>query len=213
MLSKLRDPVSCLTHLFGAVAALIGLAALLALGGDRFPGNLALVVYGLSLFALFTASSTYHSFQGSPRVTRVLRKVDHSAIYLLIAGTYTPFCVIAFEGFWRWGFLSIIWGLALVGIVSKMFGIRDSRWVTAGVYVLMGWLCLFAIRQVLALPAQTVGWLAAGGLIYTAGAGVYITKRMNFFPGVFGFHEVWHIFVLLGAAAHYVAVVSLVTMG
>jgi hemolysin III len=139
----------------------------------------------------------------------ILRKIDHSAIYLLIAGTYTPFCVNAFEGFWKWGMLSIIWSLAIIGIVIKVFYIKAPRWLNAGIYVVMGWLCVGAAGQMLAvLPAWVFGWLLAGGVIYTLGAVVYITKFFNFWPGVFGFHEVWHIFVLLAAAAHFVAVMG-----
>ncbi len=211
MFSRLREPVSSLTHLAGAGAALVGLLALL-LAGEQTPARAAaLAVYGASLFLLFFASGVYHAVQASPRVTRVLRKLDHAAIYLLIAGTYTPFCVLAFSGFRRWGLLAVIWGLAALGIGLKVRVIDTPRWVTAGVYVVMGWLSVFAAPQMAAaLPGQAIAWLAAGGVIYTLGALVYISKRLDFFPGRFGFHEVWHIFVLLGAGAHFAAVSSIV---
>jgi hemolysin III len=209
MMDKLRDPISALTHLAGAVAALLGLIVLLVLYRGEFPANVSLLVYGISLVLMFSASATYHIARSSPEVVAALRKVDHAAIYLLIAGTYTPFCVMAFEGFWRTGFLAIIWSLAVIGIITKLYFIHAPRWVTAGVYILMGWLSIFAIQEMLsALPALTIFWLFIGGVIYTAGAVVYITRRMNFIPGRFGFHEVWHLFVLLGAAAHFAAVVS-----
>jgi hemolysin III len=144
-------------------------------------------------------------------VLLLLRKLDHSAIYLLIAGTYTPFCAIAFTGFWRWGLLAIIWSLAAVGILVKVFIINAPRWVSAGVYVLMGWLCIAAIGEMLVvLPVGALVWLVIGGVIYTLGALVYITKTMNFWPGKFGFHEVWHIFVMLGALAHFIAIIGYV---
>jgi hemolysin III len=137
--------------------------------------------------------------------------LDHSAIYVLIAGSYTPFCLIAFTGFWRWGLLAIIWSLALIGIATKMFILNAPRWLHAGVYVVMGWLCIMAIGEMLAvLPAFVITWIVIGGIIYTLGAVVYVTKILNFVPGKFGFHEVWHIFVLLGAAAHFVAVTGVV---
>ncbi len=137
----------------------------------------------------------------------ILRQLDHSAIYLLIAGTYTPFCVLMFTGFWKWGLFSVIWSLAIVGIVVKIFVMRAPRWVTAGVYVVMGWLCIGAIGEMLrVLPAGALAWLVIGGVIYTLGAVVYITRKLDFFPGRFGFHEVWHIFVILGAAAHFIAI-------
>jgi len=208
---KLRQPVSGLTHLAGALSAVVGQAVLLINSGGDLREKLALVVYSVSLFLLFSASSVYHLVNSTPRVTLVLRKLDHSAIYLLIAGSYTPFCLIAFDGFWRWGLLAIIWSLAAIGIGVKVFWIQAPRWLTAGVYVAMGWLIVFAYQQLLNhLTPVTIIWLIAGGVIYTLGAVVYATKRLDFKPGVFGFHEVWHIFVLLGAAAHFVAVYSLV---
>ncbi|RPJ52152.1 MAG: hemolysin III family protein [Chloroflexi bacterium] len=210
MLSKFRQPVSGLTHLAGAVSAVIGQVVLLTQSGNQIFERMSLLVYTASLFLMFMSSSIYHLVYSSPKVTGVLRQLDHAAIYLLIAGTYTPFCIIAFDGFWRWGMLTIIWSLAFIGIFVKIWMIQAPRWITAGVYVIMGWLCLFAIREMLLnLSPQTIGWLLAGGIIYTIGAVVYITRRMDFIPNVFGFHEVWHIFVMLGAAAHFVAVYSL----
>ena len=211
MLSKFREPVNALTHLITAGVAVIGQVALLVVGWADPVKIAALLVYGLSLVSLFLASGVYHMAQVKPRVLEILRKIDHSAIYLLIAGTYTPFCVIAFDGFWRWGLLAIIWSLALIGIVIKIFIIRAPRWLTAGVYVLMGWLSIAAIGEMItSLPAGALAWLLAGGVVYTLGALVYITKTMNFLPGRFGFHEVWHIFVILGALAHFIAIIGFV---
>lgn len=209
MLKKIREPVNSLTHWAGAVLALAGLIALLIVGWSKPAKIVSLAVYGLSLIAMFSASATYHMVRAKEKVLLVLRKLDHSAIYLLIAGTYTPFCVNAFDGFWKWGMLSIVWTLAVIGIVVKVFYIKAPRWLNAGIYVVMGWLCVGAAGQMLAaLPVWVFGWLLAGGVIYTLGALVYITKIFNFWPGVFGFHEVWHIFVLLAAAAHFVAVMG-----
>jgi hemolysin III len=211
MFSKMREPVSGLTHLGGAIASVGGLVALLVLGWHGIEKIVSVLVYGLSLVGLFAASATYHLASVRPRVQELLRKVDHSAIYLLIAGTYTPFCINAFTGFWRWGLLSIIWSLAAIGILVKVFTINAPRWLSAGLYVLMGWLCIAAIGEMLAvLPTFVLGWMVAGGVIYTLGAVVYITRVMNFWPGRFGYHEVWHIFVLLGAAAHFVAVMGVI---
>jgi len=168
---------------------------------------ISLMIYGISLILLFLASGIYHSVKADPNVLLKLRKFDHSAIYLLIAGTYTPICFNMLDGFWKWGMLGIVWGLALVGIGVKIFFIKAPRWVTAGVYIVMGWLCIFGIQEILAaLPLGAIIWLAAGGIIFTLGAVVYITKTMDFVPGVFGFHEIWHIFVILGALAHYIMI-------
>ena len=209
MLNKLREPVNSLTHWAGAALALAGLIALLVVGWGTPAKIISLAVYGVSLIAMFSASATYHMVRVKDRALEIFRKVDHAAIYLLIAGTYTPFCVNAFEGFWKWGMLTIIWSLALIGISVKVFYIRAPRWLNAGIYLVMGWLAVAAAGQMLAaLPAWVFIWLIIGGALYTLGAVVYITKIFNFKPGVFGFHEMWHIFVLLAAAAHFVAVLG-----
>ncbi len=209
MLKKLREPINSLTHWGGAILALIGLIALLVIGWDTPAKIISFAIYGISLIFMFSASATYHMVRVRDKALEIFRKIDHAAIFVLIAGTYTPFCVNAFEGFWQWGMLSIIWSLALIGIIVKVFYIRAPRWLNAGIYVLMGWLSVAAAGQMLAsLPAWVFGWLLAGGVIYTLGAVVYATKIFNFKPGVFGFHEIWHIFVLLAAAAHYVAVLG-----
>ncbi|HMZ08608.1 MAG TPA: hemolysin III family protein, partial [Anaerolineales bacterium] len=185
------------------------LVALLIVGWDTPAKVISFVIYGLSLIFMFSASATYHMVRVKDKALEIFRKVDHAAIYTLIAGTYTPFCINAFEGFWKWGMLSIIWSLAIIGIIVKIFYIRAPRWLNAGIYVIMGWLSLAAAGQMLAsLPAWVLTWLIIGGVTYTLGAVVYMTKIFNFKPGVFGFHEVWHIFVLLAAAAHYIAVMG-----
>lgn len=209
MLKNLREPVNSLTHWAGAVLALIGLIALLIIGWGTPAKVVSLIIYGVSLIFLFSASATYHMVQAKDKALEIFRKIDHAAIYFLIAGTYTPFCINAFTGFWKWGMLIVIWSLALIGIGVKIFIIRAPRWLNAGIYLIMGWLCVGASGQLLAaLPAWVLTWLIIGGVIYSLGAIVYITKIFNFVPGVFGFHEVWHIFVLLAAAAHFVAVMG-----
>jgi hemolysin III len=209
MLKKLREPVNSLTHWAGAILALAGLIALLIIGWDTPAKVISFAVYGASLIFMFSASATYHMVRVKDKALEIFRKVDHAAIFTLIAGTYTPFCINAFEGFWKWGMLGIIWSLALIGIVVKIFYIRAPRWLNAGIYVLMGWISVAAAGQMLAaLPTWVFAWLIAGGVIYTLGAVVYAAKMFNFKPGVFGFHEVWHIFVLLAAAAHFVAVMG-----
>ncbi len=209
MLKKLREPVNSLTHWAGAILALAGLIALLIVGWGTPTKVVSLIIYGASLIFLFSASATYHMVRVKDKALEIFRKVDHAAIFCLIAGTYTPFCLNAFTGFWKWGMLAIIWSLALIGIVMKVFIIRTPRWLNAGIYVAMGWLCVGASGQLLAaLPAWVLTWLIIGGVTYTLGAVVYSTKMFNFIPGVFGFHEVWHIFVLLAAAAHFVAVMG-----
>jgi hemolysin III len=211
VLSRMREPVSGLTHLGGAIAAFIAVIALLVLGKADGIKLLSLSIYGLSLVALFSASAAYHLIQTNSRINQVLRKLDHSAIYLLIAGTYTPFCVLAFKGFFHWGLLVSVWLFALVGIIVKIFYVKAPRWLNATIYVVMGWLGISAAGQVTSvLPMIVLVWLTVGGVIYTLGAIVYSTKIFNFYPGKFGFHEVWHIFVLLGATAHFISILLLI---
>jgi hemolysin III len=207
MFTRFRDPVSGFTHLFAAAAAGVGLGLLLYLGWGQWLKWTSLLIYGLSLVLMFSASSLYHLVKSSPTVILWLRKLDHSAIYLLIAGTYTPICLHYFTGFWRWGLLAIIWSMALAGIGIKLFIIKAPRWVTAGIYLVMGWLAVMGVGEILrAMPPGAVLWLLLGGIFFTVGAVIYILKRPNLVPGVFGFHELWHIFVILGALAHFITI-------
>jgi hemolysin III len=210
MLKKLREPVNSLTHWGGTILALVGVIALVIVGWGRPAKIISLIIYGISLISLFSASATYHMVRVKDKALEIFRKIDHAAIYFLIAGTYTPFCVNAFTGFWKWGMLIIIWSLAIIGISAKVLIVHAPRWLNAGIYLVMGWLCVGASGQLLStLSMWILTWLIIGGVIYTLGAIVYITKIFNFVPGVFGFHEVWHIFVLLAAAAHFVAVIGM----
>jgi len=198
-------------HLGAAIAAGFGLAALLVIGRDSLAKQASLLIYGAALILMFSASAAYHLIRAKPQAAQILRKLDHSAIYLLIAGTYTPICIHYFTGFWRWGILAIIWFMAIAGIIVKMFVIRAPRWASTAVYLAMGWLCLMGIRVMLAeMPMSALIWLLLGGILFSVGALVYVTKRPDFYPGVFGFHEVWHIFVILGCLSHFIVVAGYV---
>ena len=214
MLPGLREPVNGLTHLFAAFAASLGLVALVYLAKDN-PAKLAsLIIYGSTLVLMFSASAAYHLIRAGPRITLLLRKLDHSAIYLLIAGTYTPICLQYFTGFWRLGFLAVIWSLGLAGSAAKFVVIRAPRWITAGIYLLMGWLSVAAVGEIIAaMPAGALAWLLAGGVFYTGGAVIYILKKPDPVPGAFGFHEIWHIFVILGAFSHLALMLAYIAPG
>lgn len=213
MVHKLREPVSGLTHLFTAFLAFIGLILLVFTGKGDALRVFSLVVYGVSLVTLFSASALYHlAYPGEVGIVR-LRKFDHAAIYILIAGTYTPICINFFTGFLRWGFLAFIWLFALTGVVVKVFVINAPRWVTAGIYLVMGWMALLVIKPMLeVIPTGGLLWMLAGGLLYTIGAMIYITRKLDFVPGVFGFHEVWHVFVTLAALCHFIMIYQYVAM-
>jgi len=211
MLNKFRDPISGLTHLVAAVAAMCGVVILMLIGHDDATKAISLAIYGFSLVLMFAASATYHLIKAPPQVIKVLRKADHSAIYLLIAGSYTPICLHFFRGFWQWWFVGIIWGMALIGVATKIFIIKAPRWLTAGIYLLMGWLAILAVPEmVVAMPVSALIWLILGGLFFTLGAVVYISKKPDFYPKVFGFHEVWHIFVILGCACHFIVIATFI---
>jgi hemolysin III len=202
-----KDPISGLTHLATAAAALVGCVVLVTAGPSNGWARLALLAYGLSLVLLFAASSTYHLVKTSPARELLLRKLDHTAIFLLIAGTYTPVCAIVLKDGWRWGLLAAVWAMALIGIAFKLVFIRAPRWVSVGLYLGMGWLGVIGLGPLFrALPWSAMLWLSVGALLYTVGAVVYAIRRPNFFPGAFGFHELWHLFVTAASAAHFIFV-------
>jgi len=180
MLSKLREPVNGLTHLGGAVAAFFGQIALLAVSWDVTTKIVSSLVYGVSLILLFSASAAYHMARVRPKIQEVLHRLDHSAIFLLIAGTYTPFCMLAFTGFWRWGLLSIVWACAFIGIMLKVFVPGMPRWLHTAPYIAMGWLGVIAAGQLFRdLSTWVIVWILVGGVIYTVGAVIYATKKLD----------------------------------
>ena len=210
---RLRDPVNGLTHLVGGLLASAGLIVLLAKAAStgRVDQLVAFGVFGLSLVALYTASTLYHLLPLSPARVARLRRLDHVAIFVLIAGTYTPFCLLALLGAWRWGLLALVWGLALCGVLLKVLWMDTPRWLSVVLYLGMGWVAVVAAPALLqAVPAGGMAWVLAGGLTYSAGALVYAFKLPNLIPGAFGFHELWHLFVVAGSACHFWAVLRYV---
>lgn len=206
---RLREPVNGLTHAAGGVLAFVGLFVLVASAASagRMDQIVAFGIFGISLVALYIASSLYHLLPLSPAGVARLRKLDHVAIFVLIAGTYTPFCLLALDGGWRWGVLAIAWGLALCGASLKLLWMGAPRWLSVLLYLGMGWVAVAAVPALLrTLPAGGMAWVLAGGLTYSAGALVYGLKRPNPIPGAFGFHELWHLFVVAGSACHFWAV-------
>ena len=200
-----REPVNGLTHLAGALLAVVALVILLWIAVDA--GKISQVVgfgiFGLSLIALYTASALYHLLPLSPAGVERLRRLDHMMVFVAIAGTYTPVCLIALGGAWGWGLLSAIWALALGGIALKLRWMHAPIWLSTGFYVLMGWTALIAAPALVrTLPARGLAWIIAGGVIYSAGAVIFALERPKLFPGKFGAHELWHLFVLAGSACH-----------
>ena len=197
-----EDHANTLTHFFGILASALGGAALVtwaALHGDPWR-IVGVSVFVATLVLLYTASTVYHAVS-APAVKARLKVLDHGAIYLLIAGTYTPFMIGDLRGGWGWSLFGVIWGLAVTGIVFKVFYAGRLRILSTAVYVAMGWLVVIAIGPMIHhLNTRTLAWLVAGGIAYTAGTPFYHWKRIRFS------HAIWHAFVLLGSACHALAV-------
>ena len=210
---RLREPVNGLTHLAAGLLAFIGLVVLMATAASagRTDQLVAFGVFGVSLISLYAASTLYHLLPLSPVGVARLRRLDHMTIFVLIAGTYTPFCLLALDGGWRWGLLGLIWGLALGGVLLKLLWMDAPRWLSVVLYLAMGWVAVIAAPALYrAVPAEGMAWVLSGGLTYSMGALVYGLERPNPLPGVFGFHEVWHLFVVAGSACHFWAVLRYV---
>ena len=200
------EKFNALTHLFGAVLALAGavvLIATVALGGD--PWKLAgIAIYCATLILLYSVSTLYHGLRG--RAKEIMQKLDHHGIYLLIAGSYTPFCLVSLRGPWGWSLLGVVWTLALLGILQELQPRSEARILSLVIYAVMGWVALVAVVPLLhALGPAGFAWLAAGGLFYTIGIVFYALDTRLAHA-----HGVWHLFVLAGSACHYVAILAYV---
>jgi len=197
------ERLNCITHLVGALLSAVGLATLVTLGaldGDSYK-VVSFSVYGAMLVVLYGVSTLYHSVK-APSLKAVLQKCDHAAIYLLIAGSYTPFTLVTLRGPWGWSLFGVIWGLAALGIVQELTLGRRTRSVSMVLYVLMGWLGLVAIQPLVeALPAAGTLWLVAGGVIYSAGIYFFINDER-----IRHGHGIWHLFVLAGSLCQFVSV-------
>ncbi|MBN2516696.1 MAG: hemolysin III family protein [Deltaproteobacteria bacterium] len=206
MINKLRDPVSGLTHCIGAVLSVIGLIILIYKSIDPAkPVHLVTFsVFGGSLILLYTISTLYHWMPFSEKGVQRLRRMDHMMIFILIAATYTPICLISLKGVWGWSIFGSIWGLAFFGIFLKIFWLQAPRWFSTTVYVLMGWVAIVGVLPLIkALSLEGFLWVLIGGLFYTFGAVIYALKKPNPWPRYFGFHEIFHIFVMLGSLSHF----------
>ncbi|MCK9525283.1 MAG: hemolysin III family protein [Limnochordia bacterium] len=204
---KIKEPVNALTHFVMFLAGLIGLGLLLWKGWGTVSGVAVALIFGLSIIMLYGASTLYHWVRTTPKKELILRKLDHISIYVLIAGTYTPILYYGLEETWRWAMLALVWGLAAVGAILKIWLVGLPRSVTAGFYLFLGWMAVIPFKQLVGtLPKPALILLIAGGAAYTIGAIIYATKIFNFVPKRFGFHEVFHIFVGLGTILHFLMV-------
>ena len=205
----IKEPGSAITHFIGMVMAIFASVPLL-FKAAREPDRIYIIsmtIYAASLILLYAASTTYHTFDISEKVNTILKKIDHMMISVLIAGSYTPVCLIVLKGRLGIILLSIVWAIAIAGILIKAFWVYCPKWVSSVLYIGMGWTCVLAFTQLLNnLSPAAFGWLLAGGIIYTVGGVIYALKLplFNSRHKNFGSHEIFHLFVMAGSACHFV---------
>ena len=211
---KFKDPGSAITHLIAMIGAVICAFPLI---GKAVHTNNSIVVFAMSVFIssmilLYGASTLYHSLDISKKVNLFFRRIDHSMIFVLIAGSYTPICLLVLERRTGLIMLALVWGIAITGIIIKGFWVFCPKWVSSVLYISMGWICVLAFSQILNNLTRTeFGWLLAGGIIYTIGGVIYALKLpiFNSKHKNFGSHEIFHLFVMGGSACHFVVMYSL----
>jgi len=206
---KPKDPGSAITHFIGMLMALFAATPLLIKAANE-PGRIHLIslaIFITSMILLYGASATYHTLDLSEKVNRILKKLDHMMIFILIAGSYTPICLIVLEKSIGLKLFVLIWGIAIGGIIIKGFWITCPKWFSSMLYIAMGWVCVLAFSPLInALPAAAFGWLLAGGIIYTLGGIIYALKLpiFNSRHKNFGSHEIFHLFVMGGSICHFI---------
>lgn len=203
---KQNEPFSSLSHFIGTILSLVGLILLVVLAGIK--GNAWKVVgfsiYGISLVLLYGASALYHFISSENNKKKLFQKFDHALIYVLIAGTYTPICLVVLRGAWGWSIFGVVWGLAVAGILIKFLELKIKPWLSTVLYILMGWVAVVAISPLAeSLSAGGLVWLFVGGLFYTVGTIFFGLERYIPRKRWFGMHEVFHIFVLGGSFCHF----------
>ena len=205
---SIREPGSAITHFVGAMLAAIGGTPLLIKASTCGSMDLlAMLVFVCSMILLYTASTLYHSVTFAPNIIKIFRKIDHMMIFILIAGSYTPVCLLILEPKYGTPLLFAIWSLAFIGIIVKALWITCPKWFSSTIYIAMGWLCVFVFGPIVNnIPAQAFYWLLAGGIIYTLGGIIYALKLplFNAKHEFFGSHEIFHLFVMGGSACHFV---------
>ncbi|WP_373218558.1 hemolysin III family protein [Ruminococcus sp. 5_1_39BFAA] len=206
---KLKDPGSAITHGIALLLAIAGAAPLLirAAGWTDSLHIAALSIFILTMILLYAASTIYHSVDSTEKVNRRLKKIDHMMIFVMIAGSYTPVCLIVLHSRTGYALCALVWITAILGITFKAFWVTCPKWVSSVLYIGMGWLCVLAFVPIVrALPKAGFGWLLAGGIIYTIGGIIYALKLpiFNSKHKNFGSHEIFHIFVMLGSLCHFI---------
>ncbi|SDQ27088.1 PAQR family membrane homeostasis protein TrhA [Virgibacillus salinus] len=203
----IREPINGLTHLFGAILSFVGLLALVikaAATTDSMLAIMAVIIFGVSMILLYAASATYHMVVAKDHVIAFLRRIDHSMIFVLIAGTYTPLCLISLQGVTGWVLFAVISSIAIAGVTFKLVWFHSPRWLSTALYIVMGWIVVFyspALAPIIGMNGMTL--LILGGLFYTVGAFIYWLKPKFLSFKHMGFHEIFHIFILFGSLFHF----------
>jgi len=211
MKSIFREPFNGLSHLIGALLSVVGLVALLRLAilYGTTAHIISFAIFGASLILLYTASSLYHLLKVPEKVQQILRNIDHMMIYILIAGSYTPFCILAIGGSTGRNLLIIVWTIAILGVITTNFVLKVPRWFYTLIYVFMGWLIVAKTPLIInSIGRSGFNWLLVGGILYSVGAIIYALKRPKFTSMFIGFHEIFHIFIMAGSFCHYWAVAT-----
>ncbi|HLR61296.1 MAG TPA: hemolysin III family protein [Lentibacillus sp.] len=207
---SIREPINSLTHLFGAILSLAGLVALVikaSATADSALAIIAVIMFGVSMILLYSASATYHMVIARDHVVAFLRRVDHSMIFVLIAGTYTPICLISLEGMTGWILFSVINALALTGVIFKLVWFHAPRWLSTALYVAMGWIIIFFSSALFSIiGGGGMLMLLIGGVFYTVGAFIYWLKPKFLSFKHLGFHEIFHVFILFGSLFHFICI-------
>jgi hemolysin III len=209
MMLQIKEPGNALTHFVTFIASIVGLVFLIILSNNNVSKLVTMTIYGVSVIFLYGVSSLYHWVKVAPQKTELIRKLDHIAIYLLIAGSYTPVFYYGLTGAWKWAMLIAVWAVALIGAFLKIWFIRIPRYISTAFYITLGWIALIPFLQLFQnLPAGAVYLMITGGVTYTIGAIIYATRCFNFFPNRFGFHEVFHLFVMAGSIIHFIMILE-----
>jgi hemolysin III len=214
---KPKDPGSAITHFIGMLMAIFSATPLLIRAAKQpDPVHLvSLAIFIISMIILYSASTIYHTFNLSDHANKILKKFDHMAIFVMIAGSYTPICLIVLKGKLGFSMFLLIWGMAIAGMIVKMFWIYCPKWVSSVIYIAMGWTCVLAFTQILnSLPKAGFFWLFAGGIIYTVGGVIYALKLplFNTKHKYFGSHEIFHLFVMGGSICHFILMYQFISI-
>lgn len=213
-----KDPMSALTHLLGAVGSILAMPILLIHASEMHDSQMSMIAYAifmLSMILLYSASTVYHSFSISYRFNKILKKIDHMMIFILIAGSYTPVSLILLPGMKGKILCGLVWSLAILGMIFKACWVTCPKWVSSVIYTVLGWSCLIFFKDIyMAVPLKGFLWLLAGGIFYTVGAVIYAMKLKIFARPWHGFgnHEIFHCFVLAGSLCHFIFVYQYLVM-